>query len=136
MTAAQIMVPLRPARTAGSLGALTRHEIRRYITSPLFLTGLVLSLQRFRLTSSLVAAVVVSNVLQPLLCLAIVLVAHMPWDVARLTILCCALPSGFFGILFAVNYGRSTAEVGSIVLASTAVSAATLTVALVLLFPG
>lgn len=101
----------------------------------LFLTGLVLSLQRFRLTGSLVAAVVVANVLQPLLCLGIVLLAHMPWDVARLTVLCCALPSGFFGILFAVNYERSTAEIGSIVLASTVVSAVTLTVALVLLFP-
>ena len=101
----------------------------------LFLTGLVLSLQRFRLTGSLVAAVVVANVLQPLLCLLIVWLAHMPWDVARLTVLCCALPSGFFGILFAVNYGRPTAEIGSIVLASTAVSAVTLSITLALLFP-
>ena len=101
----------------------------------LFLTGLVLSLQRFRLTGSLVAAVVVSNVLQPLLCLLIVWLARVPWDVARLTILCCALPSGFFGILFAVNYKRSTAEIGSIVLASTAVSAVTLSIGLALLFP-
>lgn len=101
----------------------------------LFLTGLVLSLQRFRLTGSLVAAVIVSNVLQPLLGLLIVTLVHMPWDVARLTVLCCALPSGFFGILFAVNYGRSTAEIGSIVLASTAASAVTLSITLALLFP-
>ena len=70
-----------------------------------------------------------------LLCLLIVWLAHVPWDVARLTILCCALPSGFFGILFAVNYKRSTAEIGSIVLASTAVSAVTLSIGLALLFP-
>lgn len=101
----------------------------------LFLTGLVLSLQRFRPTGGLVAAVVVSNVLQPLLGLAIVTLAHMPWDVARLTVLCCALPSGFFGILFAVNYDRSTVAIGSIVLASTAASAVTLSIALALLFP-
>ena len=102
----------------------------------LFLTGLVLSLQRFRFTWGLVAAVVVVNVLQPLLCLLIVALAHMPWDVARLTVLCCALPAGFFGILFAVNYDRSTAAIGSIVLASTAFSAVTLSVTLALLFPG
>ena len=102
----------------------------------LFLTGLVLSLQRFRPNGSLVAAVVVANVLQPLLCLAIVLAVHMPWDVARLTVLVAALPSGFFGILFAVSYGRPTDEIGSIVLASTATSAVTLSLALALLFPG
>ena len=102
----------------------------------LFLTGLVLSLQRFRLNGSVIASVVVANVLQPLFCLLIVWLAHVPWDVARLTVLCCALPPGFFGILFAVNYGRSTAESSSIVLASTMVSAVTLSVTLALLFPG
>ncbi len=101
----------------------------------LFLTGFVLSLQRFRFTWGLVAAVIVANILQPLLCLLIVRLAHMPWDVARLTVLCCALPSGFFGILFAVNYDRSTAEIGSIVLASTAFSTVTLSISLALLFP-
>ncbi len=101
----------------------------------LFLTGLVLSLQRFRLDATVAAAVVVSNVLQPLLALGLVLLLPVPWDIARLVVLCCALPSGFFGILFAVNYGRSTAAIGSIVLASTAVSAVTLSVTLALLFP-
>lgn len=100
----------------------------------LFLTGLVLSLQRFRPSAAVVAAIVVSNVLQPLLALGIVLLVAVPWDIARLVVLCCALPSGFFGILFAVNYDRSTATIGSIVLASTVTSALTLPITLALLF--
>ena len=125
---AGLELPLFVLNSLGLIGQATAG-------AALFLTGLVLSLQRFRLTWGLVAAVIVVNVLQPLLCLLIVRLVNMPWDVARLTVLCCALPAGFFGILFAVNYERSTAEVGSIVLASTALSAVTLSIALALLFP-
>jgi len=50
-------------------------------------------------------------------------------------ILLAALPSGFFGILFGVNYEVVSAEAGSIVIASTAASVVTLAIAIVVLFP-
>jgi malonate transporter len=52
-----------------------------------------------------------------------------------MAILLAAVPSGFFGILFAVNYRMDSAEMGSMVTASTVISIATLAIAIALLFP-
>lgn len=53
----------------------------------------------------------------------------------KIAILLAAAPSGFFGILFAVNYGRDPAAAGSMVTASTVFSIVTMAVAIALLFP-
>ena len=101
----------------------------------LFLTGLILSAQPFRLDRKVVVATTVANVIQPLFVAAIVYVFAVPLNIARPAILLAALPSGFFGILFGVNYEVVSAEAGSIVIASTAASVVTLAIAIVVLIP-
>lgn len=102
----------------------------------LFLTGLVLSGQSFRLDGNVVAATVAANVVRPLLAAAIVFGLPVSTETAKIAILLAALPSGFFGILFAVNYRLDSAVTGSIVIASTVSSAVTMAVAIAVLFPG
>lgn len=101
----------------------------------LFLTGLVLSAQSFELDWKVVGATGVADVLRPLLTAAIVLALPIPTDVAHAAILLAAAPSGFFGILFAVNYRLDSATAGSMVIASTVFSAVTMAITIVVLFP-
>ncbi|MFG1463362.1 AEC family transporter [Xanthobacter sp. DSM 24535] len=101
----------------------------------LFLTGLVLSGQSFRPRWGVIAATLMADVMRPLLAVAVVAVFAVPLETARVAILLAAIPSGFFGILFAVNYGQDSAAVGSIVIASTLISAVTMALVISLLFP-
>ena len=101
----------------------------------LFVTGLVVSAQKLRLNHHVLLALVVGLVVQPAFTLAIALVSGTPWGILQVAVLMNALPSGFFGILFAVGYKRPSAEAGSIVLASTIASAVTLAVVIGLLSP-
>ncbi len=101
----------------------------------LFLTGIVLSSQPFRLDWNVVGATGLANVVRPLLTAAIVFALPMSSDVARIAILLAAVPSGFFGILFAVNYRLDSARAGSMVTASTVFSAVTMAVAIGVLYP-
>ncbi len=54
---------------------------------------------------------------------------------AAVAILLAAMPSGFFGILFGVNYKTESRAVGSIVIASTVLSLMTLGAAIAWLYP-
>ncbi|MBR1132188.1 AEC family transporter [Bradyrhizobium iriomotense] len=101
----------------------------------LFLTGLVLSAQSLRVDWRVVAATGAADILRPLLAVAIVYGFHLGPDVAKTAILLAALPSGFFGILFAVNYRLDSATVGSMVITSTGFSIVTLAIAIATLFP-
>ncbi|OPY98769.1 malonate decarboxylase subunit [Bradyrhizobium sacchari] len=101
----------------------------------LFLTGLVLSAQSLRIDWRVIAATGAADILRPLLAVAIVYGFHLGPDVAKTAILLAALPSGFFGILFAVNYRLDSATVGSMVIASTGFSVVTLAIAIATLFP-
>jgi malonate transporter len=101
----------------------------------LFLTGLVLSAQTLRLDRQVVAATGTANVVQPLLVAAIVHVLPVRSEIAKVAILLAAVPSGFFGILFGVNYRLRSAEVGSMVIASTVFSILTLAITIGILFP-
>ncbi|HEX7816449.1 AEC family transporter [Dyella sp.] len=100
----------------------------------LFVTGLILSAQRFRLRGNVVFAVVVTNVIQPLIAWGIATLLDSPKDIAHVAILMAALPSGFFGILFGSSYGHRSEDAGSAVIASTLVSAVTLAVAIAWLY--
>jgi malonate transporter len=102
----------------------------------LFLTGLVLSAQPFRLDWKVAAATGTANVVRPLLVVGIVHAVHVPVEIGKASILLAALPSGFFGILFGVRYRLDSSQVGSMVIASTAVSGVTLAIAIALLYPG
>jgi malonate transporter len=100
----------------------------------LFLTGLILSAQSFRLDWQIGTATGTANLIQPLLAAAIVCVFPVPTETAKISVLLSALPSGFFGILLAVNYRLDSAEAGSIVIASTVFSIATLAATIGILF--
>lgn len=101
----------------------------------LFLTGAILSAQSFRLDWKVTAATVASDIVRPLLAVAVIRVIPIPQDAAKTAILLAAIPSGFFGILFAVNYRLDSATAGSMVIASTGFSAVTLAIAIAMLFP-
>jgi malonate transporter and related proteins len=78
---------------------------------------------------------VASDIGRPLLAVAVICVIPITQDAAKTAILLAAIPSGFFGILFAVNYRLDSARAGSMVIASTGFSAVTLAIAIALLFP-
>jgi malonate transporter and related proteins len=101
----------------------------------LFLTGLILSAQPFRLDWTVAGATVTGNVIRPLLAVAIVHFFPVASEIAKVSILLAALPSGFFGILFGLNYRVDPAEAGSMVIASTVFSIVTLAIAIAMLYP-
>jgi malonate transporter and related proteins len=101
----------------------------------LFLTGLILSSQPFRLNWKVIAATGLADVGRPVLTAAIVFALPIPTETAKIAILISAVPSGFFGILFAVNYRLDCAATGSMVIASTLFSIVTLATVIALLFP-
>jgi malonate transporter and related proteins len=101
----------------------------------LFLTGVVLSAQPFRVDWEVVAATVMGDLVRPILTAALVFSLPVSAELARAAILLAAVPSGFFGILFAVNYRRDAAATGSMVTASTAVSVVTMAIVIATLFP-
>lgn len=101
----------------------------------LFLTGLILSAQSFRLDWKVVAATAASDVVRPLLAVAVVYCFPISPEAARTAILLAAVPSGFFGILFAVNYRLDSATAGSMVTASTVFSIVTMATAIAVLYP-
>jgi malonate transporter len=102
----------------------------------LFLTGLILSSQAFRFDWRIVRATTVSDIARPLLAAAIAFSLPLPAETARIAVLLAAVPSGFFGILFAVNYRLDSGAAGSMVTASTIFSIVTMATAIALLFPG
>jgi malonate transporter and related proteins len=95
----------------------------------LFLTGLVLSAQPFRFGTSVGVGAAMKNVLQPLL--AGVLGLALLDDVeARVAVVLTAVPSGAFGVLFAIRYGVPSARIGTTLIVSTVASVLTLALAI------
>ena len=101
----------------------------------LFLTGLVLSSQPFRLDWKVTAATAAADIVRPLLTAAVVFALPVALETAKIAILMAAVPSGFFGILFAVSYRQDSGTTGSMVLASTVFSIVTMAIAIAILYP-
>jgi malonate transporter and related proteins len=101
----------------------------------LFLTGLILSAQPFDLDWKIVGATGMADVIRPLTMALVVFSLPVSAETAKMAVLLSAVPSGFFGILFAVNYRLNSASMGSMVLASTAFSAVTMAITIAVLFP-
>jgi len=101
----------------------------------LFLTGLILSAAPFRLDWKVVAATAAADIIRPLLTAVVILMLPISADVAKVAILLMAVPSGFFGILFAVNYRLDSAAIGSMVTASTVLSIVTMATVIAVLYP-
>ena len=100
-----------------------------------FLTGLVLSSGPFRLDWRVGASTVAADIVRPLLTAAVVFALPVSLETAKVAILMAAVPSGFFSILFAVSYRLDSGAAGSMVLASTVFSIATMAGAIAILFP-
>jgi malonate transporter len=98
----------------------------------LFLTGLILSAQPIELGPNVLSGALLKNFVHPALAIGLILTLPMDRDTARAAILLCALPSGFFGILFGLRYGLESHLAGSTLIVSSLASIVTLPVALVL----
>lgn len=101
----------------------------------LFLTGLILSSQPFRLDWRIVGATAIADIIRPLLAASVAFALPIPAEAAKIAVLLATVPSGFFGILFAVNYRQDSGTIGSMVIASTMFSIATMAIAIAVLFP-
>ncbi len=99
----------------------------------LFLTGLILAGQPFRLDGNILIATGVANVGRPLLTAVIVRALPIDPATAKAANLLAATPSGFIGILFASKYRLKSSDPSSMVTASTVVSLVTLAVAIALI---
>ncbi|MEJ1963135.1 MAG: hypothetical protein WDO56_16900 [Gammaproteobacteria bacterium] len=64
-----------------------------------------------------------------------VLMLPLSQEAAKTAILLGAVPSGFFGVLFAVSYRADSATTGSMVIGSTLFSIVTMAIAIAVLFP-
>jgi malonate transporter and related proteins len=97
-----------------------------------FVTGLVLSAQPLQLDANVGVGVLVKNIVFPLIACAIALALGMSAEIARKAILLTAIPTGFFGMLFGLNYGVRSQAIGSTLTLSSLVSVITLTAAILL----
>ena len=98
----------------------------------LFVTGVILSAQRVIFSRNVISGAILKNVGHPLIGYPLILVLPMSSETARAAVLLLALPSGFFGVLFGLRYGKDSHEAGSTLIASSLASIVTLTIALVL----
>ncbi len=99
----------------------------------LFLTGLILSAQKIRLSPSVALGLLLKNVGQPALVALLLVVFHIHGQIAAEAFLLAAVPAGFFGTVFGARYGVESADASSTLLLSTALSVVTLPLAIVLL---
>jgi predicted permease len=97
-----------------------------------FVTGLVLSAQPLRLDANVGVGVLMKNIVLPLVACGIALALGMSGEIAREAILLTAMPAGFFGMLFGLNYGVRSQVIGSTLTLSSLVSVITLTAAILL----
>ena len=92
----------------------------------LFLTGLILSAQPFRLGGNAIMSVILKNIVQVALVFGFVLLLHVPAPGARQAVLLAAVPAGFFGTVFGARFGVASIEASSTLIASTLFSIVTL----------
>ena len=88
--------------------------------------------QRIQLGLNVLSATFLKNVMHPLFVVGLILALPMDRDTARAALLLCALPSGFFGVLFGLRYGLESRVAGSTLIVSSLASVVTVSVALVL----
>jgi len=92
----------------------------------LFLTGLIVSAQRFTLDGRVIGAIAAKNLLQPALCLAIARMAGLSAVETRYAVLIAAIPCGFFGLVFGKGFNSSPLVAGSSLIFSYVFGIATL----------
>jgi predicted permease len=112
-------MPVYVEKSLAILGAATEG-------TALFVTGLIVSAQRFRLNWSVGWAVLAKNVIQPALCFALVSPLAMPLEQTKYVVLVSAIPCGFFGVLFGEGFDATPAVASSSLIASTVLGIFTL----------
>jgi predicted permease len=100
--------------------------------SALVLTGLVVSAQKFVLEAKTLIPVLLKNALQPALALGLAILLHSSMEQTRYVTLICAIPCGFFGLVFGKAFGSSPQLASSGLIASYIFSVATLPVWIVI----
>lgn len=125
LVAVNFTVPSYIERSLGLFAAATAG-------AALFLTGLVLSAQRFSLSWSVGWSVVGKTLLQPALCLGAARVVGLTPEQTRHVVLIAAIPCGFFGVVFGKSFEATAQVASSSLIASTLVGVATLAAWIVL----
>jgi malonate transporter len=110
--AVNLHLPVYVEKSLAILGAATEG-------TALFVTGLIVSAQRFRPNWSVGWAVLAKNVIQPALCLALASILAMPLEQTKFVVLQSAIPCGFFGILFGESFDATPEVASSSLIAST-----------------
>jgi malonate transporter and related proteins len=100
--------------------------------SALVLTGLVVSAQKFVLGAKTLIPVLLKNALQPALALGLAILLHLSLEQTRYVTLICAIPCGFFGLVFGKAFNSSPQLASSGLIASYVASVATLPVWIVI----
>jgi len=99
----------------------------------LFVTGLVLSRESVSLGKNVSGGLVLKLIAQPLLAFVLASLLKYPTQIVRDAVLLMACPAGFLGVLFGVAYKARSLEAGSMLLLSSALSALTLSLVILLL---
>ncbi len=92
----------------------------------LFLTGVILSTQRLRLSRTSLLSVALSNILRPALALGLCLLLALPPAIEARIVVAMAIPAGFVGTILSAIYREGTAESGGALVATTVASIVTL----------
>jgi predicted permease len=100
--------------------------------SALVLTGLVVSAQKFVLGAKTLIPVLLKNALQPALALGLAILFHLSIGQTRYVTVICAIPCGFFGLVFGKAFGSTPQLASSGLIVSYIVSVATLPVWIVI----
>lgn len=101
--------------------------------SALILTGLVISAQRFRWNLPVLASTLVKCVVQPAFAFAIAELFHMQHGAVRDITTVCAIPAGFFGLVFGKGFDSNPEAASSSLIASYALGCLTLPLWILLL---
>jgi predicted permease len=92
----------------------------------LFLTGLIVSSQKFEMNWGVALATTAKNILQPALCFAIARAMALPLELTRWLVLMMAIPCGFFGLVFGKGFGATPISASSSLIISYAAGIVTL----------
>ena len=79
----------------------------------LFLTGLVVSAQAFRLDRAVILSVLGKNIVQPAFCLLVATAIGMKAHQRDYVVLLSAVPCGFFGVVFGKNFPNAVPQVAN-----------------------
>jgi malonate transporter len=119
-----------------SLPAVAQHTLNTMGSaatgSALLLTGVAVSAQQFRFSKPVLMMTVVKLVVQPLLALVVCVSLRMGYNQIRNITVLCAIPAGFFGLVFGKEFDDTPAIASSSLIATYVAGAAILALWMIL----